>query len=350
MKKFPNYLIIFIFIILGLGVFAWQGIYLPKNPKSAENKIFLIKSGQGSGEIAKNLQEEGLIKSKNLFRVYALTKGKAYNLQAGRYLLSPSMAVPEIVKKFAEGDVIKETITIIEGWNLRDIADYLKEEGKMNISAQDFFQLAGFPPNETPKGANLLLTKDFSGEFAFLKDKPKNLGLEGYLFPDTYEIGQGNNLEDIIGKILKNFDKKLTSDLREEISRQEKSIFGIITMASILEKEVKGFQDKKLVSGILWKRLKNKMPLQVDATVGYVTGKGTRQISVAETKIDSPYNTYKYRGLPLGPISNPGLESVLASVYPEDSGYWYYISTPEGKTVFSKTFQEHNLAIKKYLR
>ena len=113
MEKISKFLI---FIIpLGLGVFIWQGIWFPKNPNSAETKVFLVEAGQGSREIAKNLQEQGLIKSKNLFRIYALTKGAAYNLQAGRYLLSPLMAVPEIVKKFESGDVIKEKITIIEG-------------------------------------------------------------------------------------------------------------------------------------------------------------------------------------------------------------------------------------------
>ena len=105
-----------------------------------------------------------------------------------------------------------------------------------------------------------------------------------------------------------------------------------------------------MVSGILWKRLENGIPLQVDATISYITGKKTTEISKEETEIDSPYNTYKYKGLPLGPICNPGLESILASIYPEDSEYLYYLSTPTGETIFSKTLQEHNLAKAKYLK
>jgi len=105
-----------------------------------------------------------------------------------------------------------------------------------------------------------------------------------------------------------------------------------------------------LVSGILWKRLENNMPLQVDATISYITGKKTTKISKEETQIDSPYNTYKYLGLPLGPICNPGLESIKAALYPEISQYWYYLSTPEGETIFSKTLEEHNVAKAKYLK
>ena len=162
--------------------------------------------------------------------------------------------------------------------------------------------------------------------------------------------------------MLDNFDKKLTQDLRKEISRQSKTIFEIVTMASMLEKEVKDFEAKKLVSGILWKRLENGISLQVDATITYLAGKKTThpegvasrpygaRISIEDLQIDSPYNTYKYKGLPLGPISNPGLESILAAIYPKESDFWYYLSTPDGKTIFSKTLQEHNLAKAKYLR
>jgi len=137
--------------------------------------------------------------------------------------------------------------------------------------------------------------------------------------------------------------------LREEIQKQDKTIFEIITMASLLEREVRSIDDKKIVSGILWKRLKNKVALQVDATINYITGKKATEGFKEDVKIDSPYNTYKYRDLPLGPISNPGLDSILASIYPEDSDFWYYLSTPEGETIFSKTLEEHNIARVKYL-
>ena len=169
-------------------------------------------------------------------------------------------------------------------------------------------------------------------------------------FPDTYEIIPGAKLENIIRKTLNHFDEKLTADLKGEISRQKKSIFEVITMASMIEKEVKTLEDKKIVSGILWKRLEIGMPLQVDATVNYITGKNHDGVLLEDTKIDSPYNTYKYYGLPKGPISNPGLDSILAAIYPTKSDYLYYLSAPDGKTIFSKTYKEHSIAQNKYLK
>jgi len=120
-------------------------------------------------------------------------------------------------------------------------------------------------------------------------------------------------------------------------------------MASLIEKEVKTKEDKEVVSGILWKRLKNNIPLQVDATITYLTGKKTTKIPLEDLQIDSLYNTYKYKGLPLGPICNPGLDSIKTAIYPKNSEYWYYLSTPEGATIFSKNLEEHNIAKAKYL-
>lgn len=325
-------LFLLIAIIILAGIYVWKGIYLPIDKNSKERIAFAIKKGEGTKEIATNLEKERLIRMATLFRIYTIYKGVSDKLQAGEYLLSPSMVIPEIAEKFVSGDVIKETITIIEGWDLRDVAEYLAEKG--------------FVKNEF-----LELTKqDFSGEYDFLEDKPKDLSLEGYIFPDTYKMKKGETLEDITNKTLQNFDKRLTQELRQEIKNQNKKIFEIVTMASMIEKEVKTPEDKKIVSGILWKRLENSIPLQVDATISYITGRKGDSVSIEETKIDSPYNTYKYKGLPLGPISNPGLESIIASIYPENSDYWYYLSTPEGKTIFSKTLEEHNIAKAKYLK
>ncbi len=329
----------------------WRGIYLPKDFPISEtkNKYFKIERGQNIFQIAENLEKEGIITNRFFFDLYVILKRKEKKLQAGVYLFNSStMNIPKITEMIVRGETVKEKITIIEGWNLRDIGFYFEKRGM--FLAKEVWELIGFPLVDYSKATNLPRPKDFSEEFPFLRDKPKNLGLEGYLFPDTYEIKMGENLEEIIKKMLQNFDKKLTTELREEIERQGKTIFEIVTMASLIEKEVKTLEDKKLVSGILWKRLENKIPLQVDATITYITEKKTTKISKEETKIDSPYNTYKYLGLPIGPICNPGLESIKAVLYPENSEYWYYLSTPTGKTIFSQTLEEHNLNKAKYLR
>ena len=319
-------------LIVSFLVVYLRLIYLPLNPSSTGEVVFRVEKGEGAKEIALNLEKNQLIRDALMFRFYVLFKGIAGYLKAGDYRLSPAMNIPQIAEKMFKGDIIKEKIAIIEGWNINDVAKELNS--KLN---------ADFKLTE-------LKIADFQKEFSFLEDAPATASLEGFLFPDTYEIVSGTPLEEIVRKILSNFDKKLSSDLREEIKRQNKSIYEIVIMASLIEKEVRTKEDKELVSGILWKRLKAGMPLQIDATISYLTGKKTAKISIAETQIDSPCNTYKYPGLPIGPISNPGLESILAAIYPQESNYWFYLSTPDGKTIFSRTLEEHNLAKATYLK
>ncbi|MCK4520497.1 endolytic transglycosylase MltG [Candidatus Parcubacteria bacterium] len=302
MKKFFVFLILFLIAVF----FTWHGIYSPVNCNSLEEKLFSIEKGQGLFQIAENLEKQDLVKNRFLFSLYIIFQREQGNLQAGKYLLNPSMNIPVISQKIISGETHTIKITIPEGYNLTQI------EEKLNLKL----------PEEN---------------------------LEGFLFPDTYQFPIGVSGEEVVRIMKDNFDKKLSAELREEIEKQDKTIFEIITMASMIEKEVRTIEDKKLVSGILWKRLESKMPLQVDATITYITGKATTKISIEELKIDSPYNTYKYLGLPAGPICNPGLDSILAAVYPKDSGYWYYLSNSKGETVFSKTLKEHRINKEKYL-
>lgn len=331
MKKISLFLIlIFLIGVLIFGVFSWNAIYSPINTGSNAEEVFIIEKGDGAREIAYSLEKEGFIRSRHLFRVYTFFKGISGRLQAGEYLLFPAMTVPEIAEKFVSGIVVGVKVTIPEGFTINQIEERLNKELKLKIS--------NFTVN------------NFKQDFEFLAAAPNNASLEGFLFPDTYQFSYKVGADEVLRKMLDNFGKKLNSEIREEIAIQNKSIFEMVTMASLIEKEVKTIEDKKLVSGVLWKRLNYSIPLQVDATIIYITGKKTTKVSKTDTKIDSPYNTYKYLGLPLGPISNPGLESILASVYPESSPYLYYLSTPEGETIFSKTLEEHNIAKAKYLR
>ncbi|MBI2582856.1 endolytic transglycosylase MltG [Candidatus Azambacteria bacterium] len=174
--------------------------------------------------------------------------------------------------------------------------------------------------------------------------------LAGRLFPDTYRFFLDSSAEDIVSRFLANFERQLTPELRAEILRQGKTAEEVLTMASLIEKEVRGPTDRAIVSGILWKRLALGIPLQVDATLAYITGKKDTRFSQAETRIESPYNTYLYLGLPPGPIANPGFESIQAALYPAPSPYLYYLSAKDGTTIFSRTLQEHNLAKARYLQ
>jgi UPF0755 protein len=304
-KNFLEVFFIFLFLIFFVVFFLYWGIFIPKNSENKE-KIFSVKRGEGLFEIGENLEKEGVIKNKIFFDFYVILIRKEKNLQAGKYFLSSSMNVPQIAQKIISGDIAKMKVTIPEGFTVKEI------EEKLGIKL----------PGEN---------------------------LEGYLFPDTYYFPIDVSGEEVVKIMRENFEKKI-SPYKEEIEKSGRSLQEIITMASLLEKEVKTKEEKEIVSGILWKRLKAGIPLQVDATITYITGKKTTKIPLEDLQIDSPYNTYKYKGLPPGPICNPGLESILAALYPKESDYWYYLSTPEGKTLFFKTLEEHNLAKAKYLK
>jgi len=318
-----------ILAVLALAIFfVCYEVYMPLDPESHQTVIFTVQKGWGDDEIADNLKDAGLIRSTYFFKLYGILALKHSQLKAGEYNLSQKLSIHDIASKMAQGDIIRGSIVILEGWNIQRIGQYLESK---DICTKDYFVS--------------LTEKDYSNDFDFLADKPKSAGLEGYLFPDTYEISKTETCEDILDAMLQNFGKKLTPELRTEITNQKKSIYDVVTMASLIEKEVRTLDDKKIVSGILWKRLAIDMPLQVDATIIYITGETT--ITSSDKKIDSPYNTYMYNGLPIGPISNSGIASITAAIYPKKTNYWYYLS--DGKTIFSETLEQHNAAKAKYL-
>lgn len=316
--------------ILAIFLFFCFQIYFPANPFSNSTITYVVKKGVGDEDIARDLKKLGVIRNSYFFQLYEIMSFRHSSLQAGKYNFSPRMSVYQIVKKLSTGDIVKNKITILEGWDTGDIGAYL--ETKNMCTKAEFLNL---------------IKNDHSAEFEFLKDKPKDIGLEGYIFPDTYLIADGDTCQDFIGIALANLDKKVTPELKAEMAKQKKSLFDIVTMASMIEKEVKKYEDKQIVSGILWKRIAIGMPLQLDCTVNYVTGKNDASARIKDTKIDSPYNTYKYRGLPKGPISSPGIDSIKAAIYPKKTNYLYWLS--DGVTHYSETFEEHVANKQKYL-
>ncbi|MFA4999884.1 MAG: endolytic transglycosylase MltG [Patescibacteria group bacterium] len=255
---------------------------------------------------------------------------------------------------------VEETIRIKEGWTTRDLAQYFEELGKW--PAEEFLDLVGHPLVDYRNNKRLSEDKqlpapyDFSEKFSFLADKPEYYGLEGYLFPDTYRIYASSTPLQVLEKILANFDAKLTPDLRKEIARQGKTIYEIIIMASLIEKEAPVYQgdnenrDARLISGIFWNRLNIGQGLQADATLSYILNDNKAAHSGAELEVDSPYNTYKYRGLPPGPISNPSLAAIKAAIYPLESDYYYFLTTPDKKVFYARTYNEHLNNKYKYLK
>lgn len=234
----------------------------------------------------------------------------------------------------------EKKLKIIEGYRNSDIADILIKNNLATadefIKAQDNYDLS---------------------QFSILADKPKNTDLEGYLYPDTYRVFASSTATEIITKMISNLDKKLTPKMRADIKAQGKTINQILTMASIIEKEApisytkNDNKDAKIISGIFWRRIKVGQALQSCATLAYILGVDKEQYSEADTKIESPYNTYQNPGLPPGPIANPGILAIEAAIYPTPSNYNYFL-TPTGSSsiVYAATYEEHLLNKNKYLK
>jgi UPF0755 protein len=347
--KIIKYLVVIFLVITAINIFSYyQNINTPADINGAL-KPFTIASGDGVKKIGSDLQAAGLIKSKTYFEYYVWQIKKGALMQAGDYQLSSKMTVKEIVAALLAGKTInkEKEITIIPGWTLRDVAEYFAAAGI--ASSTDFYGLAGEPLKDYAGGKKT--PADYSGEFSVLADKPKDHGLEGYLFPDTYRIFQDATAEDVIKKMLANLEEKLTPEMRADIKNQRKTIYQIITMASVIEKEVNKNADMKIVSGIFWGRMAAGQGLESCATLAYILGKNKPIYTIEDTNVESPYNTYRHQGLPPGPICNPSLGAIEAAIYPTETDYNYFLSRPDtGETVFSKTLEEHNRNKQKYLK
>lgn len=322
MRKVIFYSITALVLISFLSVLIfWRQIRTPLNPLSDEKIILKVEKGDSAKTIAENLVKSGLIKKPFTFRLYVFLALSQYALKSGEYELNSKMSIREIADTIVLGGVNEVLIVIPEGFNLKQIEDRLVDAKLVKPKEiQNFKFTNNIPP--------------------ILLDKPNIASLEGYLFPDTYRFFKDASLSDVVGKMIANLDKKLEPDLKTAIKNSSHNTYEILTMASLIEEEVKSDVDREIVSGILWKRLKAKIPLQVDATLVYITGR--QVIFEADKKINSPYNTYYYRGLPKGPIASPGLSAIKAAIYPANSLYWYYLSAKDGQTIFSKTLEEHN--------
>lgn len=345
-----------IFIISALLVIAAAlslSVYYEyaNSPVSAGKKeiAFTVSRGQGVKEVAAALQAAGLVRSKEFFRFYVWWNGLDDKLQAGDYILSPGQSVRELARILLAGRAAEQKILIREGEDVAQIAANFEQVGLLN--KKDFFKTVGEPLIDyRAKGGAGPLPFDFSAEFDFLKDKPKYYSLEGYLFPDTYLFSRQSTPELAVKKMLSNFDRKFSPELRREVSRQGRSVYNIVTMASILEKEVRRPEEMKIAAGIFWSRLKRGQALQSDATLSYVLGDTVAAHSQKDLKFDSPYNTYKYAGLPPTPIGNPGIEAIKAAIYPAKTDYNFFLTDKNGETYFAKTFEEHVRNKAKYLK
>jgi len=315
--KYRNLFDFSIILILFILFFYWISFPAPKD--FPVNGFVQIEDGLSVLQAGEALKKGNVIRSCTIFVLLSKIMGIEKKIKSGEYFFEKPISVVEVIKRLGDGNygLRQKKITITEGAALKDIVNIFKDFN--NFKEEEFY----------------LITKDPS--------------LEGYLFPDTYFVLPSIDATGVV-KIMKiNFEEKINS-LKEEIEKNNHNLNEIITMASLIEKEVSNFDDKKIVSGILWKRIGKGMPLQVDAIFVYLLGKTSAELTLDDLKIDSQYNTYTNKGLPPTPICNPGLESIEATLRPIDSSYFYYLSDKEGNIHFAKNFEEHKINKNKYLR
>lgn len=315
MKKF-SFLIVMLALILG-GIGAWwiNGT-APANPAKTQTQNFTINKGEGVRQVANNLKAEGLIKDPVIFFLLLKQLGLDGKVQAGEFLLSPSMNASEVAAalQIATNDV---RVTIPEGKRAQEVADILQEK---------------FPQYD-PSWRQMLVEQ------------------EGYLFPDTYSFPKEATIDLIITTMTDNFEKKYASIPAGRNSNLSKS--DIVILASMVEREAKKDEDRPIVASVMLNRIKSDMPLDIDATVQYAIGTSAKwwpklMDSPKNIAPRSPYNTYTNPGLPPGPISNPGVAVLEAVINAPDTDYKFYITDQNGINRYGKTLQEHNANIERY--
>ncbi len=325
-------------VLLALGT-AWNFSLAPNANKKTETITIIVDEGQGVKSIAKELVEKKLIRSAWLFRQFVAMRGSNADLKAGAYALSPSDSLLDTIRVLEKGSPDDTAVLLVEGWTSRQMGAKLAEKRIIELSA---FLTA----TETKDSRTLISDKIYS----FLSDKPSDQGLEGYLFPDTYRFLPNSSPATVIGKMLDTFGKRVSPELIAKVRSRGQTLFEGLTLASIVELEVRTPKDRRMVADIFLRRLEIGKPLESDATVNYVTGKGLASPSLADTEVQSAYNTYRNQGLPPGPIGNPSLESIQAVAEPDANDYLYFLTDKEGTTHFGKTFEEHLANKEKYLR
>ena len=318
-------------LLLCYGIYALYVWFVPRT--LSETVAIEIPAGQRVYQTLELLAQKQVIRNPFLAGVYLSITGRDGLLQAGDYTFSGRITLSSVLDTLTQTQRAAEvTLTFREGLTGQEMAQYLREQG--HGAALTFVSAMQIIP---------------LGKYPFLSTLSKGASLEGFLFPDTYRVFPNATASDIISGMLENFDHKFTQEMRDEIKRQKRTIFDVITLASIVEKEVANDDDRAVVAGIFYKRIEEGMRLESDATVNYVTGKGLAQPSFADTDVDSPYNTYAYRGIPPGPIYNPGLSSINAVIYYKKSPYLFFLTTKDEQTIFSKTYEEHLANKRKYL-
>ena len=307
-------------------LFSSTVYYLNRSPSIMHDEVFVIHEGESLRFIASRLERNNLIKNSNFFLASGmLTRG--YNYKSGKYKIKSGMTSFDILKVIYQGKVLSEKITIPEGYNIFEIAEKLDDSGI------------------TPKKEFLKYCTDRQ----FLKRIGINsVTAEGYLFPDTYVLNEDMNAGEVIKIMNRRFSNVIESIGMNVIKKSGLSFGDVIKLASLIEEEAAVPSERKYISSVFHNRIKRNMRFDCDPTVRYAVKKFSGKIYFADLKIDSPYNTYLYKGFPPTPISSPGKDSIIAAIYPIESSFLYFVARNDRSHYFSGSLREHNAAVKKY--
>ena len=324
-------------ILLALAI-LWTGLnmLLPVSTTDGNETIMVnIPPGAGTKEIGRILAGEGVIHNAFTFRVYTRLKGVDKEFIAGRYELSPADDMKAIIAKIIKGEVYLDTdwFTIPEGLTVEQMAQILSA-GKL-IEGRRFLDLVSHPPDNLVK------------QFPFLEEALDNrctYALEGYLFPDTYQVARDASEEEIIMLMLHRMNRVINEAFKQRALENGMTVHEVITLASLVEKEAVVSSERRRIAGVFLNRLEDNYLLQSCATVQYILGEVKPELSTGDTLIESPYNTYLNPGLPPGPIGAPGESSIEAVLNPEKNDYYYFVSKNDGtgEHYFGRTLVEHN--------
>jgi UPF0755 protein len=298
--------------------FVWN--LAPVEPGARTTQIFEVPYGASLRHVCYNLEKQGLIRNRVVFEIFIRLNQEKRMTKAGNFRISPGMSVPRIVRELVSGRPRMIRITIPEGLTNKEIAALLAQKGLVN--QQRFLQ--------------------FAADSNFINQVFKTIqvtgGAEGYLFPDTYEFDLNVTEKEILTAMLKQFEKEYNQYFAA-IPKERRT--EVIIIASLVEKEAKEAEERPVIAGVFYNRLRRNLALQSCATVQYVLGKRKERLLYQDLQIESPYNTYRHPGLPPGPIANPGLDSLKAAAAPLDVPYLFFVARPDGKHIFSTTYDEH---------
>ena len=303
-------------IVLGVAINANNN----KNLATGENIIITVEPGMTNADIATLLQNKKMINSPVFFRLQSKFARMERSLQAGEYEIVSGMSNWEIIDLFSKGQVRHKTLTIPEGYTIEQIA-------KSGLGSAEEFKKAA---------------KDYA-PYSYMETDNSNVifKAEGFAYPSTYYLSPGSAEKEILAIMVKEFDTQLTEDIRQKAKDKNMSIRDLVNLASLVEKEAVFPEERPVIAGVFLKRLQIQMPLQSDTTIQYILGVQKKEISIADTKIDSPYNTYLYAELPPGPIASPSISTINAVLDPKQTNYLYFVADLEGHHHFTETYQDH---------